>query len=218
MRAKEITIAALLLGTFGLLGSALVTTTFDLTRERIAANERATLLRRLNVLIPQDQYDNDLFGDTLQVVAPHDLGTSDPVTVYRARRNGQPVALVLDPVAPDGYGGDIRLLIAIRTDGTLVGVRVVSHKETPGLGDAIEASRSDWIHGFAGYSLDALPPEGWALQRDGGVFDQFTGASITPRAVVKAVYRALLYFDARRAKLFAKRESAATPAVALDKP
>ena len=111
-------------------------------------------------------------------------------------------AAVLTAVAPEGYGGGIRLLVAINYDGTLAGVRVLSHHETPGLGDKIEAERSDWILQFEGLSLENPAPRNWRVKKDGGRFDQFTGATITPRAVVAAVYDALVYFEAHREALF----------------
>jgi electron transport complex protein RnfG len=131
------------------------------------------------------------------------LGTDEAVTVYRARREGKPIALVMAPVAPDGYSGAIKLLIGIGYDGTLTGVRVSAHHETPGLGDAIDEERSDWIFGFDGKSLDNPPLDRWRVKRDGGAFDQLTGATITPRAIVKAVKKSLLYYREHRADLFA---------------
>ena len=132
------------------------------------------------------------------------LGTQQAVPVYRAFRNGEPVAALLTPVAPNGYSGEIRLLVGIYADGRVAGVRVLGHKETPGLGDAIEIERSDWITSFAGRSLGNPPLEDWKVKRDGGVFDQFTGATITPRAVVQAVRKTLLYFERHRDELFQK--------------
>ena len=190
-------------------GTLLVALTYEGTREQIASNEREALLRKLNELVPQERYDNDIFEDTQQVTNGHLLGTPDPVTVYRARRAGEPVALVIAPVAPDGYSGSIRLLVGINFDGSLSGVRVLAHRETPGLGDRIEADRDDWILGFAGKSLDNPPVGAWHVRRDGGVFDQFTGATITPRAVVKAVRNSLLYYRDNRDALFASSEPAA---------
>src|SRR5690606_4959952 len=119
------------------------------------------------------------------------LGTTQPVTVYRAFRGGEPVAALFNSVAPDGYSGEIRLLVGVRVDGSLSGVRVLSHKETPGLGDPIEVRHSDWITRFSGLSLENPPFERWKVRRDGGDFDQFTGATITPRAVVKATRNTL---------------------------
>jgi len=120
---------------------------------------------------------------------------------------GEPVALVIEALAPDGYSGTIRLLVGINIDGSLGGVRVVAHRETPGLGDAIEEERSDWILGFTGKSLQDPPLQKWAVKKDGGAFDQLTGATITPRAVVKAVRQALLYYRDQKDALFAREET-----------
>lgn len=207
---RRMMVAAGLLAVFAIVGVGLVAMTEMATRERIAANERAYLLRALNQVVASDRYDNDMFTDTIMVTDADLLGTQDPVTAYRAFSEGQPVAVILTPIAPDGYSGTIRLLVGIDADGAVTGVRVTSHKETPGLGDAIEAERSDWILGFDGRQLGDPPPAEWAVRRDGGAFDQFTGATVTPRAVVKAVRNALLYFDAHREALFANpREQAA---------
>ncbi|HID49553.1 MAG TPA: electron transport complex subunit RsxG [Chromatiales bacterium] len=197
-------VSAMLLGLFAVIGTALVAVTYDATAERIAANHRARLLRSLHLLITPDQHDNDLFTDVTTVTDRELLGTDEPVKVYRARKNGQPVAAIINSVAPDGYSGRIDLLVAIRYDGTLAGVRVINHKETHGLGDGIEITRSDWIRSFDNRSLHNPDRKGWAVKRDGGIFDQFSGATISPRAVVKAVYRTLLYFDKHRDELFAK--------------
>lgn len=204
MNYRQIAIAAALLFLFAVIGVGLVAYTYDHTAERIADNERIALLRSINELLPADQYDNDIFHDTMIVPGNDLLGTDEPVTIYRARKQGWPVAAVLTVIAPDGYNGNIKLLVAIKLDGTLAGVRVVSHKETPGLGDAIEIERSNWILGFNNRSLNNPPSQKWKVRRDGGEFDQFTGATITPRAVVKAVHKALLYFQTRHQRLFAQ--------------
>jgi electron transport complex protein RnfG len=212
---RRMLIAAAILAGFAVAGAGLVAVTADATRERIAANERAYLLRSLNDVVPASAYDNDLFTDTIEVRDPELLGTEEPVTAYRARRGGRPVAVVLNVVAPDGYSGPIRLIVGIDADGALTGVRVVSHRETPGLGDDIEVERSDWILGFDGKRLDSLAPKEWAVKRDGGHFDQFTGATVTPRAVVKAVHNALIYFGANRERLLGRPGGADRDGVAL---
>ena len=202
--ARHMTISAMLLGLFAIVGTAMVAMIHDATAERIAANHRAFLLKSLHILIPPEQHDNDLFTDVITVTNKELLGSKKPVRVYRARREEKPVAAIINAVAPDGYSGSIELLVAIRYDGTLAGVRVVKHKETPGLGDGIEASRSDWILSFDDLSLTNPDKKGWAVKRDGGIFDQFTGATISPRAIVNAVYRSLLYFDTHKDELFDK--------------
>lgn len=204
MLAKHVLRTGVLLGLFAVVGVGIVAYTFDHARVRIAQNERVALLAKLGVLVPPAQYDNDMLTDSVEVVSKTLLGTAKPVTVYRARRRGQPVAAVFTPVvAPDGYSGPIKLLIAIRADGSLAGVRVIAHRETPGLGDPIEETRSNWILNFTGRSLSNPGATGWKVRKDGGIFDQFTGATITPRAVVKAVYNTLTYFAAHKDELFA---------------
>lgn len=204
MIAKHMMRTGLMLGLFAIAGTAVVAFTFDNARVLIAENERLALLEKLNTLVPDTLYDNALLNDTIEVTSRTGLGTDKPVTVYRARRDGKPVAAIFTPViAPDGYNGAIKLLVAIRSDGTLSGVRVTAHRETPGLGDPIEETRSDWILNFTGRSLSNPKADKWKVKRDGGMFDQFTGATITPRAVVKAVYNCLNYFTANKDKVFA---------------
>lgn len=205
MNYRQITITAVVLLLFAIVGTAMVAATYEGTREQIAANERATLLRKLSQLIPPDLYDNNFLDDTIEVSAPALAGS--PVRVYRARRNNQPVALVMTAVAPDGYSGSIRLLVGINHDGSLAGVRVVAHRETPGLGDGIDEQRSGWIYQFNSRSLNNPPLAQWKVRKDGGSFNQLTGATITPRAIVKAVRETLLYYRAHRARLFARTET-----------
>lgn len=200
---RNMFIGALILGLFAVAGTGLVSLTHIGTKERIAENERHALLKSLHQLIPPSAHDNDIYSDVIAVQAPALLGSKDPVNIYRARMGGQPVAAVISSIAPDGYSGNIKLLVGIRYDGTLAGVRVVSHRETPGLGDGIEVERSDWILDFNGRSLSNPQESGWKVQKDGGQFDQFTGATVTPRAIVKAVYNTLHYYQKHREALYA---------------
>ena len=200
--AKNALRGALLLGLFALITTALVAVTYQLTREKIAENERLAVLRSLHELISPTLHDNDLVQDVIYVTDPELLGDDKPKPVYRARKNGKPVAVIITTTAPDGYGGAIKLLVAVDYQGRVLGVRAVSHKETPGLGDAIEPEKSNWILRFTGKSLGNPPEKQWKVKRDGGVFDQFTGATITPRAVVKAVKKALIYYRDHRDELF----------------
>lgn len=173
-----------------------------LTEGRIERNAQAWIRERLETLVPHTLHDNDLLSDTIVARSPDLLGTARPVTIYRARKGGQPVAVVLHTVAPDGYRGPIELLVAIATDGRLIGVQVVRHDETPGLGDAFENRNADWLPKFSGRSLDDPPQQRWAVRADGGEFDAFTGATITPRAIVKAVRRSLEFYRAKGVVLF----------------
>ncbi len=191
-----------LLGLVAVIGTALLAGVFHLTRDRIAEQERLTVLRQLNQVLPAVVYDNALYDDSILVTDTEFFHHRDPVRVYRARRQGAPAAIVMSHVAPDGYNGAIRLLTAIRFDGTISGVRVVAHRETPGLGDPVEIERSDWIRAFEQCSLENPDASGWAVKRDGGVFDQFTGATITPRAVVQAVHKALEYHQSHKLELY----------------
>lgn len=209
-KRKSIILAAAILALFAIAGTSLVAFTYSATKARIETNEREALMRSLHALVPPQSIDNDMAADTLEVSDPEQLGTP-PTTVYRGRKMGMPVAAVLTTTVPNGYSGPIKLLVAVHYDGTLGGVRVISHKETPGLGDKIEESRSDWIYGFTGKSLGNPPLEKWKVKRDGGIFDQFTGATITPRSIVTAVRKTLLYVKAHRDALYDK--PAATPAV-----
>jgi electron transport complex protein RnfG len=142
-----------------------------------------------------------MVNDTLLVHDPELLGAESTV-VYRGRMGDEPVAAVLTPVVPDGYSGPIKLLVAVHRDGVVGGVRVISHKETPGLGDRIETEKSDWVLGFSGKSLSNPQAERWRVKRDGGVFDQFTGATITPRAIVTAVKKTLQFVQQNGDRLY----------------
>ncbi|MCB1735216.1 MAG: electron transport complex subunit RsxG [Gammaproteobacteria bacterium] len=195
-------VAAGVLALFGMIGVGLVASIASGTAKRIAENERLATLRNLHELIDEDTYDNDIFTDVTNVADLQLLGSRDPLPVYRARREGGPVALVMTAIAPDGYNGRIKLLIGIDYSGTVRGVRVLDHHETPGLGDGIELEKSNWILGFVDKSLTSPVKAKWAVRKDGGIFDQFTGATITPRAVVKAVRHALEYYELRRDQLF----------------
>jgi len=191
---RQILLSGVFLALFAVVGTTLVALTEYSTSAAITENERQVLLRNLYALLPRDKLDNDIATDTLQLPASALLGTDDAATVYRARLGGEPVAAIFNSVAPDGYNGKILLLVGVYIDGRLAGVRVVKHAETPGLGDAVEIRKSPWINDFAGKSLANPTPERWRVKRDGGDFDQFTGATITPRAVVAAVRNTLLYY------------------------
>lgn len=193
-----------MLAAFAVITTAALALTYLQTRKIVAHNEAMTLLERIDAVLPKHSYNNDLLHDSITVASPRYLGTDDPVTLYRARRDGKPAGVVFQAIAPNGYSGNIVLLVGIYADGRVSGVRVISHKETPGLGDAIEVERSPWILSFNGKSLRDPSPRQWAVQKDGGVFDQFTGATITPRAVVGAVKRALEFFDQYRQAIFSQ--------------
>jgi len=190
---------------FAIVGTALLALTYQVTRGAIARQEKKAKLALIGQILPAASYDNDILHDTLILPPARLLGTDAPTTTYRARLRGRPVAVVLEAIAPNGYGGKIDLLVAVKADGVINGVRVVSDHETPGLGDYIEIAKSDWIKVFDGASLAKYHGEDWQVKKDGGQFDYMTGATISPRAVVKAVHNALRYFTQNRAKLFARQ-------------
>lgn len=170
------------------------------TRARIARNEAEQLIATLAAVLPP-VYDNQPHLDQLRITAPAALGSADALPVYRARYKGRPAGLALTVVAPDGYMDAITLLVGISSADAIIAVRAIRHAETPGLGDGIEATRSDWVLNFDGRSV-ASADQPWALRRDGGDFDQLSGATITSRAVVNAVYRALQYYRLNREMLY----------------
>ncbi len=192
------------------IGTALLTVVHHLTAQRIAAEERRVVQQQLARILPAELYDNALLDDRYSFRDESWFPRGQTVTAYRARMGGEPVAVILRFRAVDGYNGDIQLLAGIRADGSLSGVRVISHKETPGLGDGIEAEKSDWVLDFNGKSLARPLAAGWSVRKDGGEFDQFTGATITPRAVVAAVRRALEYFKTAGDTLFEAPAEAST--------
>ena len=194
--------AALTLALAALCAMGLVALLHDVTRPLAEHNERERRMARFAELVPPGGYDNEPLEDVVHVRSPDLLGSDTPLPVYRLRRDGQPVGALITVVAPNGYSGAIRLVVGIDPQGRVLGVRVLAHRETPGIGDGIDERKSDWIRSFTGRSLGDPPPERWRVRRDGGDFDQFTGATITPRAVVRAVYNAQVYFAQHREHLF----------------
>lgn len=193
--------SSLSLGLFAVVTVGLIALTYVFTQDKIAAQVRAYEARALMEILPEDTHDNSLLDSNITLMPSKLLANQQPVKGYVAYRQGKATAVILTVIAPDGYNGRIDLLVGIHRDGSLAGVRAITHKETPGLGDKINTSVSDWILGFAGKSLTNPQPSGWGVRKDGGDFDQFAGATITPRAVVAAVYRSLEYFRANRSTL-----------------
>ena len=196
---------ALVLGLFAIGTVGSVALLQQGTATRIAAAEREAQVRALAEILPNGSYDNHLLDNRIELNAP-ELGHRSPQSAYLALKGDQPSALILPVTALDGYSGAIHLLVGIFADGHLAGVRVLGHRETPGLGDKIELAKSDWVRSFEGKSLTDPDEDGWAVKKDRGEFDQFAGATITPRAVVKAVHGALRYFDKHRAQLLGLAE------------
>lgn len=201
--------AAAILGVAAVVAVGLVAVVHDLAQPRIEASQRAQRLAQLTAVLDGVRYDNDPLADVTFVRDPELLGVDAALPVHRARLAGNPAALIFTAVAPDGYAGAIRLLVAVDVDGQLLGVRVLSHRETPGLGDAIEERRSPWIRIFDGRSLADPSVERWKVRKDGGDFDEFTGATVTPRAIVGAVRNVLVYQERHSEELFSAAPVAA---------
>jgi len=183
--------------------TSMVAITWQLTAERIASNKKEWLERSLQPALAGLFFDSSVTESMLLIPPPHELPGSGAAIIYRVYAGEKPVAALFVVVARNGYAGPIRLLIGIAMDGTVTGVRVLEHRETPGLGDRIETTKTDWVLQFDGHSLRDPEPARWALKGDGGDFDQLTGASVTPRAIVNAVRETLTYFDANRVAVFA---------------
>lgn len=194
--------SGLILAALAAVCTALVAWTHRVTEERIEANRQAFLEASLAPALGGLYYDSELSKSAMEIQPPHELPGSGPITVYRVYDGDAPVAALFVVTARDGFTGPIRLLVGVEADGEVSAVRVLEHRETPGLGDLIESSKSDWLEQFPGASLGDPDREQWAIKRDGGVFDQLTGASITPRAVIKAIRETLVYFEAHRDEVF----------------
>ncbi len=202
--------SGLILAAVAAICTTLVALTFNLTQGRIAANEQAFLQQSLAPVLAGISFDSDLTASSYVLRAPHVLPGTEDAIIYPLFAGNTPVAALFVVTATDGFVGPIKLLIGVAFDGVVTGVRALEHRETPGIGDLIDVSRSDWIHTFAGTSLEAPDRAAWAIKRDGGAFDQLTGASVTSRAAVNAVDLTLRYFEVNREQIFAARAHSGT--------
>jgi Na+-translocating ferredoxin:NAD+ oxidoreductase subunit G len=193
----------LVLAIFACASTGLVAVTHYLTKDQIKQQEQAQLLSVLNQVIPHDLHDNELFS-ACTLVEAEELGTEQAMPAYIATLNGEPSAIAIEAIAPDGYNGAIKVIVGMKIDGTILGTRVLSHRETPGLGDKIDLRVSDWILSFAGKQVTESNLDRWKVRKDGGDFDQFTGATITPRAVVKSIKQAVQYVNQNNQALLAQ--------------
>ncbi len=201
MKSNELK-QGLILGSVATISIAIIVMTYLGTRDAIRTTEQRELEAKLIELFEPQSYTNQPSRDTIELTDSA-LGSQTPKIIYRARNQGVPSGAVVSATAPDGYNGNIDLLIGLNMDGDIVGVRVTNHMETPGLGDDIDLSRSDWIRAFDGLSLRTTQAYDWKVKKDGGQFDQFTGATITPRAVVNAVYRVASWYQIEKDNIFA---------------
>ena len=207
MLRQSITRNSVLLAIFAICTTLLITGTYLLTKDRIAVEERKAEEKALLQIVPRERHDNSMLDETI-AVGPETkgLGLRQPKRIYIARQADEIIAAIIPTTAPDGYNGDIDLIVGVNSDGTIAGVRALRHKETPGLGDKVDLKKSDWILSFNGRSLENPTVDNWAVKKDKGVFDQYTGATITPRAVVAATLGALQFAEANRDTLFADRD------------
>ena len=193
---KSLIFQAVLLGGFALAAAALLSAGNLSTKDAILERQAEDLKASLSQVVPKNLYDNKILAD--KIVLTDRLGQS--VDIYRARRRGRIVAFAYQAKG-QGYGGEISLIMGVAEDGDILGVRVLAHAETPGLGDKIEINKDDWILDFDDKSLKSPAPEKWQVKKDGGPFDQFAGATITPRGVVKAVKEGLEFFAKNKHKM-----------------
>ncbi len=194
--------AAIMLA-FAFIGTLLLASVFDVTRAPIEASEKAARLSLFKEILAAENYDNDLLASQVTIAPNALLGNRLPSIANVAKQKQQTAGVILEAIAHDGYSGDIKLLIAIRADGSISGVRVLAHKETPGLGDYIDIAHGNWIKLFDNESLEKTAAEQWQVKKDGGQYDYMVGATITPRAVVKAVKQALQFYQQNKQTLFA---------------
>lgn len=200
---------AAILFVFVIIFTGLLSAAYLWTKPAIEASAAEEKMKLIDEVLPRAEYDNALLQEAVALPPTPELGLADASTLYVARKGGQPVGAIFEAVAPDGYAGKIRLLIAIRADGRVAGVRVVQHKETPGLGDYIEIKKDKnkarpWITQFTDMSLATVVDKDWKVKKDGGRIDHYAGATVTPRAVSKAVFKAAQWAAANRDRLFAE--------------
>jgi len=189
------------LGIFAIVTAGLIAFTQMTTAERIAKAEKQARTKALQEIVPRAEHDNDMLESTIILPPSPLLGTTEKSEAFVATKDNKFVAVILPVIAPDGYTGAIQGIVGIRPDGSIQGVRVTAHKETPGLGDKVEIRKSNWVEGFTDHSLKQPDEALWKVKKDGGSFDQMTGATITPRAIVKGVKNALIYFEQNRKRL-----------------
>lgn len=198
---KIISKNGLILAAFALIVTAIVTLTQQLTKDAITKQEQRYLLTLLEQVVEPSSYNNDLANQCVLVTAPNLLGRTTAQRAFIAKNDGNPVAIAIETTAPNGYNGNIDLLVGVTLQGEVSGVRTLRHTETPGLGDKIEIAKSSWMDSFKGWFLSDNNQSHWRVKKDGGKFDQFTGATITPRAVVEATRKAVEYVNSHQTSI-----------------
>lgn len=191
-----------LLMLFGIASTGLVSLTHQLTKSHIAHAAELNQQQILNQVVPAALHDNDLFAACVELTSEQYLGNDKPHRAFIAKQQGQPTGIAIETTAPGGYAGSIELIVGIQLNGEITGVQVLSHQETPGLGDKIEKRKTNWVDSFIGQLLEDEKDPAWAVKKDGGQFDQFTGATITPRAVVGAVKNTLIFYNRNQSMIY----------------
>ena len=212
MLAESISRNAILLGVFAVISTAIIAGTFLSSQDAIQENVRHAEEKALLQIVPKSRHNNSMLDDAHVISDSELLGLRSEKLYYIAKQDGEPTAIIFPATAREGYTGDIDLIIGINVDGSIAGVRVLSHRETPGLGDAVDYKKSQWVDGFLGKSLLNPTIDLWKVKKDKGVFDQFTGATITPRAVTKTVLQTLQYFDQNQYEILGKQPTATNEA------
>ena len=200
---RKVSITASTMIIFSLVASAALSISYFLTKTPIEESDARAKRMFLNQVVPSNLYDNNLVKDTISVEPNPLIGNKKNIDIYRAKKNNQVIAVIIETIAPDGYSGEIKTLVGVDQKDKILGVRVITHKETPGLGDYIDVDKSHWIKNFDVKSLDEMGEKEWAVKKDGGDFDYVSGATITARAVVKSTYKSLLYVKENKKRLFA---------------
>lgn len=203
MLTQSISKNSLVLGVFAIITAGLLALTYKATAPKIAIEEKKAAQKALLEIVPRSRHDNDMLADTFPISESLSQTLNIPADepIHLAKKNSKLVAIILPSLTPEGYSGDIKFIIGINVDGSIAGVRTLSHKETPGLGDKVDINKSNWILGFNGKSLENPLAKLWKVKKDGGEFDQFTGATITPRAMVKQIKLTLEQFDSIKSEI-----------------
>ncbi|MFB1033971.1 MAG: electron transport complex subunit RsxG [Sinobacterium sp.] len=210
MLGKAISKNSIALGLFAIATTAMIASTFLNTKDRIAEQERIAQAKALLEVISVERHNNSMLDDNLAIGPEPELGLKSEQKIFIARNDSELVGFIFPAVAPDGYSGNIKLIVGVYVDGSVAGVRVLGHNETPGLGDKVDLKISDWILSFNGKSLGNPVAELWKVKKDKGIFDQFTGATITPRAVTNAVYKILNYYAVHKTQILAASKAQQT--------
>ncbi len=201
---KSIRKNAFILALFAMASTALVSIVHQLTKDRIASEVERVMNQRLNKLVASDKYNNSPTSDCILVTNHSRINQVSINKIHRMRKNKHPIALVFSSTAHDGYSGDINLLIALSNQDKLLGVEIINHRETPGLGDKIDSNKSNWLTQFNNVRLTSISEKSWRVKKDGGDFDALTGATVTPRATINAIFQTALYFKNNKDVLYDK--------------